>query len=88
MAMKENSRLVLDYLKAHNGEDMTAKDVAAALDLTDKQVNGIFTSALQKKDLGVRVPAEIELADGTHATVKFLKLTDAGLAFDPDADAE
>ena len=83
MAMKENSRLVLDYLKAHKDDDMTAKDVAAALNLADKQVNGIFTSALQKKGLGIRVPA-----DGTHATVKFLKLTDAGLAFDPDADAE
>jgi hypothetical protein len=38
--------------------------------------------------LGVRTPAEIELEDGTHKAVKFLSLTDAGMAFDPDADAE
>jgi len=33
----------------------------------------------------VRVPAEIELADGTHKQVKFLKLTEAGLALDTNA---
>ena len=31
-----------------------------------------------------RVPAEIELEDGTHKAVKFIRLTDAGRAFDPD----
>ena len=33
-----------------------------------------------------RVPAEIENADGTHDKVKLIKLTDAGKAFDPDAE--
>ena len=87
MAMKENSKNVLNYLKAHNGEDLTAADVADALGLAKRSVDGIFT-AMQKKGLGVRTPAEIELEDGTHKAVKFLSLTDAGMAFDPDADAE
>ena len=69
MAMKENSKSVLLYLKSVNGY-------------------GIFTSAIQRKGLGVRVPAEIELGDGTHRAVKFLRLTDAGMEFDPDATEE
>ena len=86
MAMKENSKKVLNYLKGINGENVTAADVAEALGLEKRQVDGIFTSALQRKGLGVRVPAEIEMEDGTHKAVKFLRLTDAGLAFDPDAE--
>lgn len=88
MAMKENSKNVLNYLKGINGENVTAADVAEALSLEKRQVDGIFTSALQRKGLGVRVPAEIELEDGTHKAVKFLRLTDAGMAFDPDAEVE
>ena len=86
--MKENSRKVLEYLKANNGKDLTSADVAEALGLEKRSVDGIFTSAIQRKGLGVRTPAEIELEDGSHKTVKFLSLTEAGMAFDPDADAE
>lgn len=86
--MKENSRKVFEYLKANNGTDMTAADVAAALDLEKRSVDGIFTSAIQRKGLGVRTPAEIELEDGTHKAVKLLSLTPAGMAFDPDAEEE
>jgi hypothetical protein len=88
MAMKENSAAVLNYLKKVNGQDVTAADVAEALHLEKRSVDGIFTSAIQRKGLGIRTPAEIELADGTHKQVKFLSLTEAGLAFDPTADAE
>lgn len=86
MAMKENSKKVLNYLKEVNGASVTAADVATALDLDKKVVDGIFTSAIQRKGLGIRTPAEVELEDGTHKEVKFLSLTPAGLAFDPDAD--
>jgi hypothetical protein len=88
MAMKENSKKVLNYLKEIDGENVTAADVATALSLEKRQVDGIFTSAIQRKGLGVRTPAEIELDDGTHKQVKFLKLTPAGMAFDPDATEE
>lgn len=86
MAMKENSRRVLDYLKTVNGQNVTAADVADALGLEKRSVDGIFTSAIQRKGLGIRTPAEVELADGTHKQVKFLSLTDAGMAFDPTAE--
>ena len=86
--MKENTRKVFEYLKTVN-DNVTAADVAETLGLEKKSVDGIFTSAIQKKGYGVRVPAEVELEDGSHRPVKFLKLTDAGLALDLDAaDAE
>ena len=88
MAMKENSKKVLNYLKEINGANVTSADVAAELGLEKRQVDGIFTSAIQRKGLGLRTPAEIELEDGSHKDVKFLSLTDAGMAFDPDADED
>lgn len=87
MAMKENTRRVLDYLKENAGKDLTAADVAEALGVEKRSVDGSFTS-FAKKGLGVREEAQINV-DGKYINVKFLKLTDAGLAFDPDAeDAE
>ena len=86
MAMKENSARVLNYLKEIGDAQVTSADVAEALGLEKRQVDGIFTSAIQKKGYGVRIPAEIELEDGTHKNIKFLKLTDAGYALDPTAD--
>lgn len=90
MAMKENSRKVFEYLKSINGENVTAADVAKELGLEKRQVDGIFTAAIQRKGYGVRTLAEVELEDGSHDKVKFLSLTPAGMAFDPDAseDAE
>lgn len=85
--MSANSVKVLDYLKQVNGTQVTAADVAEALGLEKKSVDGIFTSAIQRKGLGVRTPAEIELEDGTHKQVKFLSLTAEGLSFSPE-DAE
>lgn len=88
MAMKENTKRVFEYLKKVN-DNVTAADVAEALGLEKKSVDGIFTSAIQKKGYGVRIPAEVELDDGSHRPVKFLKLTDAGMSLDLDAaDAE
>ena len=84
--MKEKSKKVLEYLKGINGADVTAADVAEALGLEKRSVDGIFTSAIQRKGLGIRTPAEIELEDGTHKQVKFLSLTPAGMSFDPDAE--
>lgn len=90
MAMKENTKTVITYLQGLDKDvNVTAADVADALNLEKRSVDGIFTSAIQRKGYGVRVPAEIELEDGTHKAVKFLKLTDAGHDLDVNAeDAE
>lgn len=84
--VKPNTKAVIEYLKSVNGSNVTAADVAEALGLPKRTVDGIFTSAIQRKNLGVRTPAEVELADGSHAQVKFLSLTAEGMAFDCDAE--
>lgn len=84
MAMSANSVAILKYLQETDA-DVTAKDVAAALSLDSRSVNGTFT-ALTNKKLGFREEAEVECEDGTHAKVKFLKLTDAGKAYDPTTE--
>lgn len=84
-AMKQNTRMIFDYIKAHNGEDITAADVAAALELEKRQVDGSFTS-FQKKGWGIREEAEREEADGSHTKVKFLRMTQEGMDYDPDAE--
>ena len=87
MAMKENTKNIIDYLKQHNGDDLTAQDVAEALGINKRSVDGSFT-ALCKAGLGVRTPAEIEVADGTHKAIKLLSLTAEGMAFDTKAETE
>lgn len=84
MALKPNSLTVFNYVKEHDGEDFTAADIAAATGLEKKSVDGIVTSAFQKKGLMVRIPAEVELEDGTHKPVKLIRLTDEGRSFNPD----
>lgn len=46
--LNENSYNVFNFVKAHESESITAKDIAAALDLDPRQVNGILTAALQR----------------------------------------
>ena len=86
MKLKENSKMVYDFVKAHEDENITANDIAEATGLTSRQVNGIITMAFQRhKDedkneipLMERVVAEVEEADGTHSKVKLIKLTAEG----------
>ncbi len=85
MAMKQATKDIFNYIKAHDGEDFTAKDIAEALDMNVKSVNGSVTS-FQRKELTIREEAEMTLDDGTHEKVKLIRLTDAGRAFDPDAE--
>lgn len=88
MALKPNSLTVFNYVKEHDGENFTAADIAAATGLEVKSVNGIVTSAFQKKNLMERIPAEIQLEDGTHKPVKLIRLTDEGRAFNPDKNED
>ena len=80
MAMKENTRQIWDYIVAHASEDMTAQSIADALGMNVKSVNGSVTS-FQKKGLTIREEVAV-----TGGKVKFIRLTDAGASFDPDAE--
>lgn len=92
--MKPNAIAVHKYLVEHNGENVTAADIAEALGLTTKQVDGIVTAGFQRKNLSVRTPQEVEYEEVDKEgntvtkvkTVKFISLTEAGLAFDPESD--
>lgn len=81
-AVSEKSLVVLNYLKEHQGEQMTAADIAEALGMEKKSVDGIVTSGLQRKGLTERIPASIELESGEVKAVKFIQLTEAGVAYD------
>ena len=84
--MKENSKLVLKYLQDHIDEDLIAAEVAEALGLEKRSVDGIFT-AFQKKDIGYRQEVEREAEDGNgHVKVKLLKLTEKGAGYDPESE--
>lgn len=86
--ISENAKKVFNFVKNHDGEEFIAADIAKATGLEIKQVNGIVTSAFQKKGLMERVPAKIEDAEGNTKSVKFIRLTDAGKEFDPDEQDE
>ena len=82
--LKENSLKVLNYVREHDGEKFTAADIADGTGLAVKSVNGIVTSAFQRKGLMERVPAQVEI-DGKYRDVKFIRLTDEGKNFDENA---
>lgn len=85
VSVSENSLKVLNYLKENQGVNMTAADIAAALGFEKKSVDGIVTSGLQRKGYAERIPAEIEMEDGSHKQVKFIQATAEGLAYDHEA---
>lgn len=84
-AMKDGTRKVLEFLQNNYGQDLTAPEIAEALGMEARSVNGSFTS-FQKKGWGVRVEAEVELADGSHKKVKYLRLTEDGRNVNPDEE--
>ena len=86
MAIKpisEKALQVLNFLKAKPDENYTSADIGAALGYEKKTIDGVVTAGLiRNKDLVERVPAEMELEDGTHKSIKLIKLTSAGAAYD------
>ena len=90
VAVSEKSLVVLDYLKSIGDANVTAADIAEALGMEKKSVDGIVTSGLiRNKGLAERIPAQIEVADEEgnvkYKDVKFIKLTAAGQAYDHEA---
>ena len=102
--MKDSTKNVIKFLQANADADMTAIDVVMGMGLAGddvnsdefkkevKRVNGVFSASLQRKGYGYREEAQVEVAneDGKskYANVKFLKLTDAGINLDVDAEPE
>lgn len=89
--IKENSLIIFDWVKEHDGEDFIATDIADATGIGVKTVNGSVT-AFCKKGVMERIPAEIETEDENgstiHKQVKLIRLTPEGKYFDPRAVVE
>lgn len=85
--MKENSRKVFEFLKDNKGENLVNADIAKALGVSGPTVVG-SVNGLVKKGYAVRTEVEVQNADGKATTIKHIALTDAGMAFDPDAVVE
>lgn len=71
----ENAQAVIRYLQADPNGQYTADDLADALGLTSRQINGTATG-LQKKGITERVVVE-------GIEKKVIRLTSEGLAVDP-----
>jgi predicted transcriptional regulator len=74
--LNENAEKIVAYLNEVAGQNVTLDDVAAAVELDKRVVNGSF-NALVKKGICARTPATIE----APATVKYLTLTEEGLGY-------
>ena len=94
--MSENSRKVLETLKASyaEGKQWITADLAAAAGVTPSAVTGSVTG-MCKKGYAVRIEGTIPskaIKNGEEVEVekpvKFIKLTEAGFNFDPDAVVE
>lgn len=90
IAVSDKSLVVLNYLKTIGDANVTAADIADAVGMEKKSVDGIVTSGLiRNKGLAERIPAQIEVTDDEgnvkYKDVKFIKLTAAGQAYDHEA---
>ena len=75
--MSENAQKIVAHLIANADANETLDDVAEALDLGKRTVNGAY-NALVKKGLAERVKATIE----APVEVKYLVLTNEGVAYE------
>jgi predicted transcriptional regulator len=80
--MSDTIKGIFDYLTANKGVIVTLDDMAAALNADKRVVNGSFNS-LVRKGFAARTPVTVE----ADVAVKYLVLTEEGLALDPTAEA-
>lgn len=94
--MTENSRKVLETLKAHyaEGKQWETAELASAAGVTSPTVTGAVTG-MCKKGFAERIPGTVTetiVKNGEEIQkekeIKFIKLTEAGYNFDPDANVE
>lgn len=83
--MTANSKRVFEYLKEHYGEKITHQQIVADLGVGSSTVSG-SVNGLCKKAMAQRTEETSMDENGKTITVKYISLTDAGLAFDPDAE--
>lgn len=88
-----NSELVINYMKQHYGEEMSKQQIAEALGISVPAVTGTMNSLIKKEYATTTREETIELEPATETrkaktkVVKYHTLTEAGLAYDPVAEA-
>lgn len=88
--MTANASVIFEFMKNHPGEEMTKQEIAAQTGLSVQAVTGT-TNSLIKKGYAVESQETVEVTEGEKVKtkiVKRVKLTDAGLAYDPVAEEE
>lgn len=81
--IKETTKKIFSYVKEHEDENITSGDVAEALGITKKSVDGSFTSFCNpSKGWAFREEDKITQPDGSKKVVKYLRLTDLGRSID------
>lgn len=84
--MTDNSRKVFDFLKDNYGKNITAQEAAAALGVSVNTVTGSVNGLCRTTKhpaYAVRKEVEVTDAEGKTSTVKYISLTEEGMAFDP-----
>lgn len=78
MALKDNSLVIFNWIVEHDGEDFTSNDISEALGIPPKSVTGSINAMIRYYHILEREETEV-----LGGKVKFIRLTDAGRAFDP-----
>lgn len=78
----ENAVKILSFLQENPDSHLTAADYAEKFGISKPSANGTITG-LQRKGLTVRTEVEVE---GEDKPVKIIEITEAGKAFDIQAD--
>ena len=85
--MTENSKNVFHFLHDNHDIRLTAGEIAEKLGITVSAVTG-SVNGLVRKGYAARTEESVEV-DGKKSVVKYIALTDEGMAFDPEkAEAE
>ena len=91
--MTQNSELVLGFLKKNYGVEFTKNEIAAELGIKLAAVTG-SVNALVKNKYAVERRETVEVEPATEGRkaktkeVRYVMLNEAGLAYDPVAEAE
>jgi Mn-dependent DtxR family transcriptional regulator len=89
-----NSKIILNYMKEHYGEEMSKQDIAKELGLALAAVTGTMNSLTKK---GYAITTREEIVEDAPATetrkakthvVKYHTLTETGLAYDPEKEEQ
>ena len=90
--MTVNSEKVINFLKAHYGQEFSKKEIAEALNISLSSVIGSINPLERKKYTMTTREEVVELEPATETrkaktkVVKYHTLTEAGLAYDPVAE--